>query len=384
MVKRTLTALLALFLVATAAPAAASGAQPGTLVSATPTTLYLAPLVPLPAKAWRVVYASRTATGEPVQVSGVVLAPSGAYPGDRPLIGYAPGTQGLDTRCAASRMLSQGTEYEAPFIARMLAKGWAVAVPDYQGLGTPGSHPYVVGEALGRQTLDIVRAARALPGAVLSATGPVGIYGYSEGGEAAGAAIEQQPSYAPDIPLTGAAVGAAPADFQSVIKARDGSVMMFLILYALSGFGTAYPELKVDSYLNATGRDAMAGYRRSCIVDAIATSVPQSHRLSSYVTTNPLEQPAVKARMAENNLGARAPATEVLVGNARNDEVIPFDVMHNLYRQWCGLGVNARFDDIPLLDHFTGLPVFANHAIDFLAQRFAGAPLPRARDCAAA
>ena len=33
---------------------------------------------------------------------------------------------------------------------------------DYQGLGTPGKHAYLVGKAEGRSVLDIVQAARQL------------------------------------------------------------------------------------------------------------------------------------------------------------------------------------------------------------------------------
>lgn len=34
--------------------------------------------------------------------------------------------------------------------------------PDYEGLGTPGGHPYLVGPSEGRSVLDVVRAARKL------------------------------------------------------------------------------------------------------------------------------------------------------------------------------------------------------------------------------
>ena len=33
---------------------------------------------------------------------------------------------------------------------------------DYEGLGTPGDHPYLIGASQGRAVLDIVRAARQL------------------------------------------------------------------------------------------------------------------------------------------------------------------------------------------------------------------------------
>ena len=43
-------------------------------------------------------------------------------------------------RCAPSRQFSEGIEYEAIGIEGLLARGYAVAVPDYEGLGTAGIH----------------------------------------------------------------------------------------------------------------------------------------------------------------------------------------------------------------------------------------------------
>ena len=38
-----------------------------------------------------------------------------------------------------------------------LQQGYAVAVSDYQGLGTPGPHTYMVGQSMGRAVLDMAR-----------------------------------------------------------------------------------------------------------------------------------------------------------------------------------------------------------------------------------
>ena len=34
-----------------------------------------------------------------------------------------------------------------PELARLLARGWVVVATDYPGLGTPGPHPYLVGQS---------------------------------------------------------------------------------------------------------------------------------------------------------------------------------------------------------------------------------------------
>ena len=59
------------------------------------------------------------------------------------------------------------TAYVHSDLARWVKAGYAVVRTDYQGLGTPGVHGYLIGKDEGRSVLDIVRAARKV-----SATSP--------------------------------------------------------------------------------------------------------------------------------------------------------------------------------------------------------------------
>jgi hypothetical protein len=170
---------------------------PGELIRAEEMDAYLVPGIRIRARTWRVRYRSTAATGEPTAVSGTVLLPLGQSRRTRPLLGYAVGTHGIGDSSAPSRLLARGLDYEAGLIAMVLARGWAVAVTDYQGLGTPGDHTYMVGRALGPNVLDAMRAARALHPEELPVGGPAVVMGYSEGGAAAGWAAQLQPTYAP-------------------------------------------------------------------------------------------------------------------------------------------------------------------------------------------
>jgi hypothetical protein len=128
--------------------------QPGDVIRSERIDAYLVPGLRLRARAWRVLYRSTGATGEATAVSGTVLVPRGRSRGVRPLIGYAIGTHGIGDAAAPSRLLPRGLEWEAGLMAMALARGWAVAITDYQGLGTPGDHTYMVGRALGPNVLD--------------------------------------------------------------------------------------------------------------------------------------------------------------------------------------------------------------------------------------
>ena len=72
--------------------------------------------------------------------------------------------------------------YEELFVATMVARGFAVVVTDYDGLGTPGMHTYVNRLAEAHAVLDAARAAKQLPGTSLEPNGPVALWGYSLGG----------------------------------------------------------------------------------------------------------------------------------------------------------------------------------------------------------
>ncbi|MEA2168291.1 MAG: hypothetical protein QOF76_1591 [Solirubrobacteraceae bacterium] len=370
--RRTLSILLVALLCA-AGPADARKVRPGRVLGATPLTAQVLPGVAMPGSAWRVVYRSTTATGTPTRVSGTILVPENRAAGN-PLIGYAIGTQGLADRCAPSAQLAAGSEYEAALVEAVLEQGWTVALTDYPGLGTRGRHPYVVGRALGPAVLDSMRAARNLPAAGVPRHGPAAIMGYSEGGGAAGWAIQLQPRYAPDIPLTAAAVGGVVADLPRIGASLDGSPYAFLLGYTLDGFDAAYPKLRLAQYLNAKGRELIAKLRDTCVFDAIG-SYPFGHA-ADLTTRDIFTLPAFQRVMARNSLGTIAPQTPVFLQHARLDQILPYDQAVALKDQWCALGVHVTFADAVGADHITGGVGASAPAIAYLAARLAGEPPP--------
>ena len=76
-------------------------------------------------------------------------------------------------------------DYASAEYQQFLARGISVVVTDYAGQGTPGDPAYLVGRSAGRNVLDALRAAERIEGSGLSPDSPVGISGYSQGGQAA-------------------------------------------------------------------------------------------------------------------------------------------------------------------------------------------------------
>lgn len=93
-------------------------------------------------------------------------------------------------------------------LPELLKRGYAVVAPDYPGLGTPGPHPYLVGESEGHAVLDAVRAARNAPEA--HAGQRFAVWGHSQGGHATLFAGLLAQSYAPELQLVGVAAPRRP------------------------------------------------------------------------------------------------------------------------------------------------------------------------------
>jgi hypothetical protein len=108
-------------------------------------------------------YRSKSVNGKVVAVSGSLTLPRGPKPrGGWPVVTYAHGSLGVADPCAPTRGYDAGllVSYAYPLLRQFLTAGYAVVRTDYEGLGTPGVHPYLVGRSEGRSVLDAVRAAR--------------------------------------------------------------------------------------------------------------------------------------------------------------------------------------------------------------------------------
>jgi len=177
-------------------------------------------------QAWRVLYTSTGINGEAIVVSGMVFAPTGPVsPGGRPVVSWAHPTTGIEDPCAPSRSPKPYDDVQG--LADFLNLGWVVVATDYQGLGTDGMHPYLVGASEAQGTIDIVRAARNMN--ETGASSSYFVFGHSQGGQAALFAGQVAASYAPELQLLGVAA-AAPAGllvplFQADKNTAAGAVL---------------------------------------------------------------------------------------------------------------------------------------------------------------
>ncbi|MVO83864.1 lipase [Streptomyces sp. p1417] len=350
-----------------------AAAAPGDIVSSEPSAFHPLPGQPTHTKAWKVHYRSTTAKGTPNTVSGTVIVPQDGRTGPRPLITYAVGTVGVGDHCAPSAGFPRGTTVEANLIQQLTLRGWAVAVTDYEGLGTPGDHTYTVGRAAGHAVLDAARAAIRLPGTGLSKDSPVGIMGYSQGGQATSWAAELHGSYAPDLKVKGTATGGVPGDLMKVADFNDGGYGSGLVFMAAIGQNAAFPELRLDSYLNSAGRSLIGALRNSCVADG--SVLGSFKKIRDMTTRNPLEQPDWQQRLRDSRVGTRAPDAPVYLYHALADELIPYGIGRQVRTDWCARGANVEWHTVPLGEHVSGVVTQSPLAARWLAERFSGKPV---------
>ncbi len=264
--------------------------------------------------AWQILYLSSTVTGAATAVSGTLIVPTTAYSGARPVVSYAAGTQGCGDQCAPSKEIAANDFDEQFTVNNLLGQGWAVVITDYPGLGTPGDETYNVGIPEGYAVLDALRAATRLPATGLSATAPLAIEGYSQGGGAADWAAQLQPSYAPELNLEGVAAGGTPANLQAVADNINGTAFFAFLAGTALGFNAAYPSLDLNAELTPAGQAALASLDCMCQLQALASYAGK--RIQHYTVggVNPVTEPAWQTVLGRQQPGhdeARRPAAAV-------------------------------------------------------------------------
>lgn len=354
--------------------AGAAAAAPGDVISAEPTEFKVFG-VPTPTHAWKIEYASTDVHGEANTVSGTVLVPMDGREGPRPLVTYAMGTVGIGDQCAPSVNFPKGTANEAALIEGALLRGWAVAVTDYEGLGTPGVHTYTVGRAAGTAVLDAARAAQRLPEAQekgVTQDSPVGIMGYSQGGQASGWAAELHSSYAPELKVKGTASGGVPADLPKVADYNDGDPEAGLVLMSAVGHDAAYPELGLDGYLNDEGKRIVGIMREGCLAENSEAGANKT--IDEVTVRNPLDEPDWQQRIDADKLGTKAPGHPVYVYHGESDEIIPHEVGQQLRADWCAKGNTVEWKSYPLAPHAGTAILGSIPAMNWLSDRFKDEP----------
>jgi hypothetical protein len=253
-----------------------------------------------------------------------------------------------------------------------LAQGWAVVTTDFEG----PRNAFGAGRVAGQAVLDGIRGSLRLGGTGLAGLRtPVGMMGYSGGGQATSWAAELQPTYAPELPIKGIASGGTPADLNLALRTMDGSAFSGLMFGAVFGAAREYPELDLDTLLTDEGKALRDEGATQCIYD-FSLSHP-FRTLAPYTNVpDPLSLPVAQAVIADASLGHATPRAPVYLYHSVLDELIPVAASDGLKATWCAGGAKVLYIRSLLGEHVAYAVTGAPGAILYLAGRFANLPAP--------
>jgi pimeloyl-ACP methyl ester carboxylesterase len=257
----------------------------------------------------------------------------------------------------------------APFLER----GWVVVASDYEGMGGPGIHPYVVGESEARGVFDIVRAAQSMPG--VGADGPLVVWGHSQGGHAAMHVAERWQDLAPDLDLVGVAAGAPPSQFPLLSAFLQGSAYQGYLVMAAAGMAATYDELDLKAVINPAKLHLMDELEKGCTghIFDVFNEIPYEDLLS---VDDIFAIPAWNARLMENDTNQLPNQVPVVILHGDLDQQIPVLTSAALFAQLCAFADHAPLERRVYEgeDHGSVVPAYLDDLTAWLEARVAGEP----------
>ncbi|WP_428490594.1 alpha/beta hydrolase [Rhodopila sp.] len=324
----------------------------------------------------RILYSSTDGidTKTPVVVSGAYFAPKGTPPaGGWPLVAWAHGTTGIADVCAPS--WTPRSPRDAEYLNTWLAQGYAIVATDYQGLGTPGPHPYLAVRPEAFSVLDSIRAVlKAFP----NVANRVVVIGQSQGGGAAFATAGIAPSYAPDINIRGGVATGVPFLGPAMLHPRPTppDVADPTVAYAL------YLGIMIQQRDPAPADDQLVTARalplfeqaRTLCVGPLFHAVRQAG-LNRGNTLTPAYPKALAAVLPELEFSTVKLTQPLFVGTGAQDHDVTPAGQLALVRNACAEGSTVQAHLYAGLDHGQTVNASLKDSLPFVRKVLAGQPI---------
>ena len=302
-----------------------------------------------------------------IPVSGTLYLPTGEPPrGGWPLVAWAHGTLGVADSCAPS--WTGHKPRDATYIDSWLKNGFAVVASDYQGLGGPGPHTYLIWEAEGRSVLDGIRAALGAYRSMLAEK--VFVTGQSQGSGAALGATRIAPSYAPELPLLATVATGVVSTFPD--KPPGPTSIGSPIYVMLQTIGGALPDESpsVDSLVTEKGRALLQAARTSCTPEMRAVAVREGIKADDAFV-EPLEKIEARLTAVTNMTSIRMPVP-ILVGTGLSDALLSPQRQYAAATALCAAGSQLTWKTYSGVTHNGGVNVSFPDALAFFHKVMAG------------
>jgi hypothetical protein len=336
-------------------PPSLSPGKPGELIRSEATDEYH---LPFELSAWRILYHSRTAKGEDVPVSAVVLVPDGKPPaGGWPVIAWAHEYRGAARRCAPSLMKNLGV---GPLLAMYANLGYAVVATDYYGLGADSRNPVLDMKSNAFDLMYSVPAAHA----AVPQIGPKWIaLGPFQGGLAAIAVAESEvrdPNYLGSVATSG--VADAQRAYERLAQASSNRMLLVLA----STVKALYPEFQASDMFTAK---ALPAYQRIAQTCGGETEPEFTNEMLKPGWEN---NQFMKDFFSRNTPGQRPAYGPLLVISGEADLAVPAEMSAKTVARMCQQGDRILFLKYPDLDASGVMGGSVADQIGWIKARFAG------------
>lgn len=238
--------------------------------------------------------------------------------------------------------------YSTPWhdLSYALGYGWFVNVPDFEG--PLASDVAAIEEA--HAVLDSFRAIMAA-GVGVAPDARLALWGYSGRSIASEWALEFQEQYAPELNITGAALGGLVPNITYVFDTVGGTEFASHGMAGLLGVTSQYPDAHdyVISQLKTSGPYNKTGFlsiRNMSYEQAHATFANQSMYDYFVGGSAVMQAPLVKRALQLNTIMTYhgVPQTPLFIYKAIHDEVTPVNQTDDYVHRSCSLGVNILYE----------------------------------------
>ena len=347
-----------------------AASKPGTILSIqiqTPT-----PLLQHASEKLLVTYRSRGIKNEPIVTSGYILLPKANPPKDGwPMLAWAHGTTGVADTCAPSGNFPDGPVHAYQNIAdkaldAWLSKGYAVVATDYQGLGTPGGHPYMDATSQLHSVVDSVRALYSLSPKKFNKKWYV--MGHSQGGAAALNVAAKGQKDAPEFNLMGA-ISLAPggykyegiAEYVLANPQPDVNVAAFFPIVLL-GAEAADSQLDPNLVVSNDMKNLINTGRKRCLSELQADlKTPPNSIFKPNANLTPLVQ-----YLKKQSIEHMSPTIPLMIIQGTKDQFVDYQGTYAYYQQQCKSGKPVQFHRLENGDHRDSLRLSENYIGDFI------------------
>ncbi|WP_442964523.1 alpha/beta fold hydrolase [Pseudomonas sp. CDFA 610] len=309
---------------------------------------------------------------EPVIVSGALFIPQGSPPaGGWPLMAWAHGTVGSADVCAPS--FAGRSARDTRYLNQWLAQGYAVVATDYQGLGTPGPHPYGLTRPL---AFDILDSIRAVMGSGFPLSKRVVVFGQSQGGRAAFATAVYASTYAPELSIVGVVATGTPYAGVQKRSSKAGGSTPSTFSYNLLRLNTGTlldPTFVPADYLSERAIAAYKLSQRACL-HAIEQQV-----IADHLTFDNSFKRSPEPVLDPINLASVYPTLKsdipIFIGTGGRDHDVSVAQQTALVADACKAGSRIEWHFYPELDHSGTVNGSLTDSLKFVHQAFSGEPI---------